>query len=125
MLHKLTAIFFVFLYMLAMLRPVQPYVEYVLNQDYIAEFLCINKDKRELQCNGKCHLVKQIEKQQENDPLTSLRISLENYPIGFVTIYKIEGVNSITPSKEYQSTPYQILYTFDYNYSAFQPPDFA
>jgi hypothetical protein len=31
-----------------------------LNQDYIARVLCINRDKPQLKCNGKCHLVKQL-----------------------------------------------------------------
>ncbi|GGD21719.1 hypothetical protein GCM10011368_24680 [Hyunsoonleella pacifica] len=109
--------------MIAMLRPVQPYIEYVLNQDYIAEFLCVNKDKPKLQCNGKCHLAKQIEKQQENTPLTSLSISLENYPIGFVSIFKIEGLNNLLPLKKLECIPYHILYHFNYNSSTFQPPD--
>ncbi|WP_203256028.1 hypothetical protein [Hyunsoonleella ulvae] len=109
--------------MIAMLRPVQPYVEYIINQDYIAEFLCINKDKPEIQCNGKCHLVKQIEKQKEQEPLSALSISLENYPIGFVTILKIEGLYDFDLNKKSANTPYQILYSFDYNYGTFQPPD--
>ena len=105
-----------------MLRPVQPYVEYVLNQDYIAEFLCINNDKPELQCNGKCHLVKEIEKQQENEP-NSLRVSLENYPIGFVTIFKINPFESIAASAINKSFSRKKLYHFEYNYTSFQPPD--
>lgn len=108
--------------MLAMLRPIQPYVEYVLNQDYIAEFLCINKDKPELQCNGKCHLVKEIEKQQENES-KSLRVSLENYPIGFVNIFKIHPFKTCITSTKNTHFFYKALYHFDYNYSAFQPPD--
>ncbi len=111
--------------MLAMLRPVQPYVEYILNQDYIAEFLCINKDKPKLQCNGKCHLVKEIERQQEQEPFSALAIALENYPIGFVNIYKIVKPNSFIPQQHRSNTPYLILYHFDYNFSAFQPPDYV
>ena len=122
LLQKLTATFFIFLYMIAMLRPVQPYVEYVLNQDYIAEFLCINKDKPKLQCNGKCHLVKELEKQQKNEP-KGLRVLLENYPIGFVIIYQIEALNSFATLKRLTSIPYKKLYHFDYNDSAYQPPD--
>lgn len=120
--YKLTAISFVFLYVIAMLRPVQPYVEYVLNQDYIAEFLCINKDKPKLQCQGKCHLMKQLEKQKENNPISSLRISLENYPIGFVNILKIHPIQ-ISSLTNQENLFYQKLYRFKYNYSAFQPPD--
>jgi hypothetical protein len=106
--------------MLAMLRPIQPYVEYVLNQDYIAEFLCINNDKPELQCNGKCHLVKQIEKQQENEP-NALRVSLENYPIGFVNILNIYKKACITSKKEHPFF-YKNLYNFNIKKSVFQPP---
>ena len=41
---------------------------YELNIDYIVETYCVNKDKPELQCNGKCHLAKQL---QLNDNLNS------------------------------------------------------
>ena len=107
-----------------MLRPVQPYVEYILNQDYITEFLCINKDQPKLQCNGNCHLVKQLEKQQDNEPLKSLRIALENYPIGFVSIFKINNtvLKYLEPSIQHNFT-YNKLYTFQFLPSNFQPPD--
>lgn len=35
---------------------------YELNKDYVADVLCINKDKPDLQCNGKCYLNKQLKK---------------------------------------------------------------
>ena len=119
---KLTAIFFVFLYLIATLRPIQPYVEYFINQDYIAEFLCINKDKPELQCNGKCHLAKQIEKQQEKEPFSSQRISLENYPIGFVTIYKFDEPTKYI-LKEQHNYFYNRLYQLDYSKDTSRPPE--
>ena len=109
--------------MVAMLRPIQPYVEYILNQNYIAEFLCVNKDKPQLQCNGKCFLMKEIEKQKDGDPISSLRISLENYPIGFVNVYKIQPVKLFIVLKERLNTPYQELYSFNFNCNAFQPPE--
>ena len=42
------------------LRPFSPYVEYVLNYEYISEVLCINKDKPKLECNGKCYLMQSL-----------------------------------------------------------------
>ncbi|WP_052503504.1 hypothetical protein [Lacinutrix sp. Hel_I_90] len=37
------------------------YVAYFeLNIDYIIENYCVNKEKPQLQCNGKCHLAKQL-----------------------------------------------------------------
>lgn len=49
-----------------LVQPLWPIVEYVANYDYIVKVLCENKDKPQLQCNGKCYLAKQLEKQQEN-----------------------------------------------------------
>ncbi|OON66472.1 hypothetical protein B0919_21815 [Hymenobacter sp. CRA2] len=31
-----------------------------LNRDYVARVLCINRDKPQMHCNGKCHLRKQL-----------------------------------------------------------------
>ena len=41
------------------------YIDFKLNQDYIAKVLCINRDKPELQCNGHCILMQKIKKVQE------------------------------------------------------------
>ena len=38
------------------------YFEYVLDYDYIATVLCINKENPELKCNGKCYLKDQLSK---------------------------------------------------------------
>ena len=42
--------------MAILLKPVLPVLEYVVNYDYIANELCVNKDNKNLHCNGKCHL---------------------------------------------------------------------
>lgn len=107
-----------------MLRPVQPYIEYIVNQDYIVEFLCINKEEPKLQCHGKCHLAKELKKQQD-DNNESLEITLENYPIGFVNILKINLKGLDVSSKKIKSAFYEKLYHSDYNFCAFLPPDIA
>jgi len=50
--------------------PVVPIFDYLINKDYIAKNLCVNKDKPKSCCKGKCHLIKQLNKansQQENE----------------------------------------------------------
>ncbi len=42
--------------------PVIPVIEYLFNREYIANNLCVNKDKPKSCCKGKCHLVKQLNK---------------------------------------------------------------
>lgn len=41
-------------------------VNYFANQSEITELFCINKEKPKLQCNGKCHLMQEMNKVDEN-----------------------------------------------------------
>ena len=73
-----------------MLKPVEPILQYCFNYNYIVEVLCVNKDKPRLNCNGKCYLRKQLQKQNDdNSPTKTQNIQLKNYPIGFIEIAKI------------------------------------
>lgn len=48
-------------------RPVLPFVEYVLNKEFIVKNLCINRDKPHSCCEGKCYLEKQIKKNNDSN----------------------------------------------------------
>ncbi len=48
-------------------RPLIPLLDYGVNYDYISTVLCINKDKPQMHCNGKCHLAKEIAKKSAED----------------------------------------------------------
>lgn len=48
------------LFLFSSLRSLIPWVDYAINYEYIAGELCVNKDHPELQCNGKCHLTKEL-----------------------------------------------------------------
>ena len=37
-------------------------IDYELNKDYISKYLCENKDRSELKCEGKCYLMKKLRK---------------------------------------------------------------
>lgn len=66
------------------------FAEYEWNKDYIAENLCINKDRPELNCNGFCYLKTQLEKVDKSMDLT----------------------NEI-PQKPIQEETRELVYTFD------------
>lgn len=51
------------LYLLTLVQPILPVVEYLVNYQYIVDELCENRDKPVLTCNGKCYLGDQIQKQ--------------------------------------------------------------
>lgn len=52
---------------LVLTKPFSPYAKYLLNKEYIANELCVNKDVPMMHCNGKCHLAKMIKEQQTQE----------------------------------------------------------
>jgi hypothetical protein len=42
-------------------------VDFKINQDFIAEFLCINKDDIASSCNGKCYLSQKLQEAEEQE----------------------------------------------------------
>ncbi len=66
------------------------YVDYQIRKDYIAKVLCINKDKPVLQCNGKCHLKKQLTKAQKQttseNEATPQKLGLSFFFVDFVSV---------------------------------------
>lgn len=41
------------------------YFNFWLNQEFIAENLCENREKPQMECNGMCHLKKELDKDDE------------------------------------------------------------
>lgn len=105
-----------------MVRPVVPLAEYIIYEDYIAEFLCINKDKIELQCNGKCYLMQRLSEQNEQKKQNLPKIVLEEYPIGFVELinYSSEKPPQLKSLNDFE---YTNSYTFLFFPSSFHPPN--
>ncbi len=60
-------------------RPLVPYIEYALNHEYISEVLCINKEKPQLECDGKCYLKARIqeEAQPQSEDRGTIPVALE------------------------------------------------
>lgn len=107
-------------------KPVLPLVDYAINYDYIVEVLCINKDKPELQCNGKCHLTAELAKvnddasnQDKNNSKSIkriLQVEFLNEDSLHLTYRVNDGYNQ--PIKSHL-TP---LYSYLYSSSVFHPP---
>ncbi|WP_422349304.1 hypothetical protein [Flagellimonas sp.] len=118
---RFAAHWFVLLYFLAMLRPVIPLAEYIIYEDYIAEFLCINKEKKELECQGKCYLMQRLSEQNEEKKQNLPKIAMEEYPIGFVELlnYTKDKVQNAPIQNEFD---YHNHYTYLYIPFNFHPP---
>jgi len=82
------------LYLLVLVQPGLPVLEYMINYNYIVNELCENRDKPVLACNGKCYLGNQIEKQLDLDGNTQLPIPPKYDSEKFVTLH-VNQVNDI------------------------------
>ncbi|WP_435623730.1 hypothetical protein [Flagellimonas sp.] len=112
---------FIFLYLVAMARPILPLMEYVVYEDYIAEFLCINKDNKELECHGKCYLMQRIQEQNDEKQENLPKIVMEEYPIGFVQLLNFSSstIPTINPCASFNYVnPYSYLFVSE----SFHPP---
>ncbi len=107
-----------------MLRPIMPLANYLVNQDYIAEFLCINKDKPELECNGKCYLKKQLKEASEEKEKNLPAIAMEEYPIGIMMFITFDA-SQTTETTTTSNFQYTNSYKFSYLNLVFHPPAFT
>lgn len=86
---------FSLLMIIAILLPVSNeigvFVDFKINQNFIAKVLCINRDNPKLMCNGKCFLaakLKKIEEQEKKQtPITKKEIQERTLYCSAIPIY--------------------------------------
>ncbi|MDN5200357.1 hypothetical protein QQ008_03270 [Fulvivirgaceae bacterium BMA10] len=121
LLRALLAIGFIFLYLGGLLKPIAPLIEYYANQDYIAEFLCINKDEPITVCNGQCYLANKLKDSQQEENQEALPgVKMEDYPIGIRFNIEVEELRC--HYIQGASTPSSNLYHYLYSKAIFHPP---
>ena len=123
--NRIVAWLLVFLYGVALLKPVQPLVEYYVNQDFFANVLCVNQDKPDLACNGHCILMQKLKKAAK-DPVAPApfaingKVNLKDYPIGFVSFLEVPLIPDVFSS---QSLPgYAEIWPDEVYPEIFHPP---
>lgn len=109
--------------LLFFMKPVFPILDFVINYDAIQE-LCINKDKPELQCNGTCHLKKELAKtaEDENPFATKITFQLHTDILFFTTI---ESINFDLPAISYSTEivdRYHAKYAYHPTFELIKPP---
>ncbi len=109
-----------------MIRPVLPIVIYYVNYDYIANELCINKDKPYLECNGRCYVnaaMKRVfpEGEKSNSEST-VPFSMQDYPISPLDFYCYKS--PIPEETDFSVNPeFQKHFVIQkYSTSIFKPP---
>ncbi len=116
---------FVSLYLMGMVRPILPFIEYELNKEYISEFLCINRDKPKLQCDGKCHLAQELREatgdntSEENSRIPSY--DSREYPVSPLTTDELD-IHNLDLISEIKYHEISVIKTSDYHALLLRPP---
>jgi len=88
--HQIVSYILILFYLTIIIRPAIPVWDYFMNYDDIVENKCVNKDKPQLHCNGKCHLRKELKKvlNTENNPVKK-KMTLSNKIEEYTFYYRI------------------------------------
>jgi len=114
----------IFLSVFLLTKPLLPLLEYAAFYDYIKTELCENKDAPELQCNGKCHLAKQIvkagdsESGNEKNQYFKIEISIVYFQeTNYNELFLLSKDENLKINTSYNNT-----YKFHYTDVVFHPP---
>ena len=101
--------------------------QFLANQSFIAEELCENQDKPELECNGQCYLMKQLQKAETKKPAETEEersnpyvAKVKQHMISESSIVKIEHIACTERSEKIASQ--QHFYVEQFEFDIFHPP---
>ena len=122
--YKAIALFLTFVLLANNINNVVIVTDFVVNQDFIAKTLCIQKDDQK-GCNGKCHLAKQLVQSNTDSgsdaPLPNTnRTRLDVFVIYGTTNHTIDNFNQL--SRFQNNSHYRIKQPVSGFYSIHTPP---
>ncbi len=84
-------------------------INYLLNKAEITDLFCINKEQPKLECNGKCHLAKEIKKvdvKEEKKPLIPIpTTSKQHHEVLYVEVSSLNKNSEIIISNKQHYSP--------------------
>jgi hypothetical protein len=124
--RNVVGIVFLSLYLVALIRPISPLLEYYSNKDFFAKVLCINQDKPALACNGQCILMQKLKKANTDtsSPVSDVsipKINLKDYPIGFIQCIQ-SPATALMGERDAIANPYQNQLSGPVLREIFHPP---
>jgi len=76
--------------------PAVPVIDYLINKNYIAKNLCVNRNKPKSCCKGKCHMVKQLQKANQN-PEKDTKNTNNRVQVKELNEFVVENINHFIP----------------------------
>lgn len=97
------------------------FVDYELRKAYIIKNYCVNKNRPEMHCDGKCYLAKQIQKAEQEDEKQATN-SFINKLLSLEVIQKSDVYLNYFSAKGFTQKP---VYNFFYQSPALQTHSFS
>ena len=97
------------------------YATFLMQQDYIAKNLCIDKDVKESTCEGKCQLKEELSKNSENNE-KPLMTTNEKQEIVFCSCDKINSIEYIVMESRVLPTTYRFSHSLPHLSQLYIPP---
>jgi len=98
------------------------WTDFLVNNEYIKEVLCINKEQPKMQCGGKCYLMRELQKKKPKQDQEVPQLVHSKYEFAFFSFRESEPDNNqIVNSSDNFATAeskYSRLKTWD----IFHPP---
>lgn len=119
---KLTAAIFILIFLFQAFYSTAVIYWFYFNRSYIAEKLCINRDKPELKCKGNCYLAKKLkEAENKKDDQASLQLKEWVSISPFILNSNIEETSDPETRKPF-FTQKAGNYHFQHSHAIFHPP---
>lgn len=99
-------------------------MDYQVHKEQITRLFCVNKDKPKLQCNGKCHLAKQLRKTSERESKAPAGIAKIKYEVLPPFALQLTGPAACWPQLVCFAPAAGQLYAHIPAHSIFHPPAF-
>jgi len=104
------------------LKDAVTYASYIVNIDYIATTLCINRNDSGPLCKGKCVLKESLQSNHESEDRIPAKLN-EDRTITFYWPVKLVSFSELMLSSMNKSINYQeILYFFSFHKNLLRPP---
>lgn len=96
------------------------FTDYLFNQEKITAAFCENKDKPKLKCEGKCHLSKEISKQEKQEGSSKSLKEINEFPL-FKDVRSFQ-LNNLNPVNYNPFWLYNSNQAEGYYNTLFKPP---
>lgn len=93
---------------------------FYIHQDYIAKTLCVNKDKPQMKCCGKCQLSKKIKQEEKQDQQNPERKESKNEVLSSKSFFP--DFISVVTSSSILFKSYPLFDSIKMPFSIFHPP---